>query len=619
MNATGSSATVTRTSPCCHAAGWLAGVAAWLTTTLALHAQDFRVEPYLQNPAADAITIRWLSETADPGSLTIAGRGFTSSPTLASTLGYQAAEPLADRHAGLPWIHSVRVTGLAADTAHAYAVTQGATTRAGTVRTPPLATAGSGSGVRLFVYADSETEPESAAKRTDWNASLAPGSTRPAWIPTRSTTVNGVPVAVDQYLVTERTGYAQNLALMQARAAEAHAAGRATLAAIAGDLVESGGEQRDWDEFWRHNAGSLAPDPAAGGFAGTTAIVPALGNHENYGGPGALGGYSASAAAAAAAKYRTYFEVPDNAAAHADHNGRYHRVDFGPVTLLTIDSSNTGVDGTGTDTNFFLATADNPQIPDALPGSAQHQWLEGELAAAQAAGRITFVQFHHAPYSSGVHGRPAGTDATLEDTQSGQPLRALTPLLARYGVKAVFSGHDEMYERSVVDGIHFYDVGIGGDGLRGFDVGADGFTRGFLAQADAPEVWAGDVLVSGGKHYGHLEIDVVRNAGGMWDVSITPAYAFPVLSATNAGEILAWERRTYDDVVTFTAVPEPAGWCLTVAAVAAAAIRRRIRPAAACDPGLFSPRPAGRNEKVFHGRQPPNPAAARRHDARRVD
>jgi hypothetical protein len=552
-------------------------VAAALPTPIAL-AQGFRVEPYLQHPTGDAITIRWLSDTADPGSLSIDGRTFTSSPTLATTLDYQVAEPTADRSAGLPWIHSVRVTGLAADAAHAYAVTQAGTTRSGGFRTPVPATAApAGSGVRLFVYADSETEPESASKRTDWNASLAPGSTRPAWIPSRTITINGVPTTVDQYLTTERTGYTQNLAIMQARAAEAHAAGRATLAAIAGDLVESGGEQRDWDEFWRHNAGSLASDPGAGGFAGSTAIVPALGNHENYGGPGTLGGYSGPAAAAAAAKYRTYFEVPDNAASHADHTGRYHRVDFGPVTLITIDSSNTGTDGTATDTNFFLTTADNPQIPDALPGSEQYQWLTGQLADSQAAGRITFVQMHHAPYSSGVHGRPAGSDAVTEDTQSGQPLRALTPLFALYDVKAVFSGHDEMYEHAIVDGVHFYDVGIGGDGLRGFDFGSDGSTREFLAQADAPEVWAGDVLVSGGKHYGHLEIDVVRSASGTWDVSITPAYAFPVLSETNAGEIVAWERRTYDDVVTFTVVPEPTGLVLTAAGLIACGLVGRRR------------------------------------------
>ena len=90
------------------------------------------------------------------------------------------------------------------------------------------------------------------------------------------------------------------------------------------------------------------------------------------------------------------------------------------------------------------------------------------------------------------------------------------------------------------------------------------------------------MLISGGKHYGHLEIDVVMNAAGIWDVSITPAYAFPILSPTNAGEIMGWERRTYSDVVTFSAVPEPATAFLAAAAIGAflaatQATRRRFR------------------------------------------
>jgi hypothetical protein len=555
---------------------------AWLVATgfTVAVAQDFRVEPYLQNPASDSFTIRWLSETADPGTVTVGGQLYTSTPVVATTLGYQPDESAVGQHAGVPWLHSIRVTGLAANSAHAYSVTQGASTKAGVIQTPVAQGShptSPGQGVRLFVYGDSETEPESATKRTDWNASLVGGSARPAWIPTRNTVVNGVPVLVDQYLATERVGYQQNLAIMQARADQAMASGRATLAAVAGDLVESGGEQRDWDEFWRHNAGPLATGGFNNAFAASTPIVPALGNHENYGGPGSLGGYSATAATAAAEKYRTYFDVPGNGATTAGHNGRYHRVDFGPVTLITIDSSNTGTDGTADDTNFFLSSAANPQIPDALSGSAQYQWLEQQLAAARDAGQITFVQFHHAAYSSGVHGRPAGTDPMLQATQSGRPMRALTPLLAQYGVKAVFSGHDEMYEHSIVDGIHFYDVGIGGDGLRGADFGADGYTRRFLAHADAPEVWAGDVLVSGGKHYGHLEIDVVSGASGGWDVSITPAYAFPLLSATTAGEIVGWERRTYDDAVTFSVVPEPGFRPVALVGLAALGVRHRRR------------------------------------------
>ncbi len=193
---------------------------------------------------------------------------------------------------------------------------------------------------------------------------------------------------------------------------------------------------------------------ALGTFAADATVVSAFGNHENSGGPGALGGYSPAAAQAAAAKYRTYFDVPDNGHTNvevapgifADHTGRYHRVSFGPVTLLTIDSSNGGVDNTASDTNFHLAKSAHPQISDYMPGSRQYQWLETQLAAAQSAGQIVFVQYHHAAYSSGIHGRPAGNDTVAEDTQSGQPLRVITPLLTEYGVKAVFSGHDEMYE-----------------------------------------------------------------------------------------------------------------------------------------------------------------------------
>jgi hypothetical protein len=529
---------------------------AGLVTWLPAWGQDFRVKPYLQNPTGDGVTIRWLSESSDSGTVSIDGRVLTSSPVQASTLDYQADEPLSDRFTGLPWLHSVRVPNLSAARSYAYSVTQGATTRGGSVVTPvsSAATAGltAGSGVRLFVYSDTETQPESRTTQVAWAEPV--GANRPAW-------VNG------RYLATETEGYTQNLSIVAYRAAEAQALGRATMIALPGDLVESGGEQRDWDEFWRHSAGSV------GTVASSTAIVPGLGNHDNFGGPGSLGGYSSTAAAAAAEKYLTYFEVPDNGASYADHTGRYHRVDFGPVTMLTLDSSNGGTQGTATDTNFFLDNNAHPQIPDYMPGSQQYQWLESQLQSANSAGQIVFVQYHHAAYSVGPHGYPAGS-GTGFDTQSGQPLRILTPLLETYGVSAVFSGHDEMYEHSVVNGIHFYDVGASGDGLRGPQTDLTNIYQEFLAHSDAPEVWDSDVLVSGGKHYGHLEIDVVLAESGLWNVTITPAYAFPLLSPTNPGEILSWERRTYDDVVTFVAVPEPSPVLLLIAAVASMAFAR---------------------------------------------
>ncbi len=77
------------------------------------------------------------------------------------------------------------------------------------------------------------------------------------------------------------------------------------------------------------------------------------------------------------------------------------------------------------------------------------------------------------------------------------------------------------------------------------------------------------MLLSDGKYYGHLEIAVIYNSRGLWDVTITPADAFPLLSAEEPGVILSWERRTYDDVVTFTAVPEPSAIVLALVAIAA--------------------------------------------------
>ena len=87
-----------------------------------LAATPFRVRPYLQNPAPDAMTVRWLSEAAAPGTLTCDGRTFTSTPVLTRDLDYQMAEPAGMQHASPPFLHSVRVTGLEPATSYPYAV-----------------------------------------------------------------------------------------------------------------------------------------------------------------------------------------------------------------------------------------------------------------------------------------------------------------------------------------------------------------------------------------------------------------------------------------------------------------------------------------------------------------
>jgi hypothetical protein len=56
-----------------------------------------------------------------------------------------------------------------------------------------------------------------------------------------------------------------------------------------------------------------------------------------------------------------------------------------------------------------------------------------------------------------------------------------------------------------------------------------------------------------------VEVDVERNtAGPGFTVSIRPVHLFPVFDPAQPGTIATWERREYDDLVTFdAAIKEP--------------------------------------------------------------
>lgn len=479
------------------------------------------VKPYLQNPAPDAMTVIWFTETNTAGTLTVSlpdgGTQVTmSTPERRSELQYHPGEAETNR-ANSPWMHRVRVTGLETGKSYPYTVTQGSETFAGQIRTVPSES----STVRFMVYADSETEPESTGARVSWTLPGNPGSKR-------------------QYLVDQTTGYSENLKVIESR--------NPAFIGIAGDIVESGGEQRDWDEFWRHNAGSIND------IASSTPILAAPGNHEVYGGPGPFGGYDDEGSIRAQGKFSTYWESPSNGT--SAHDDRYYRIDYGPITYISLDVTNGQPDRTGGDTNWMVG--DGPGYPDFNPGSVQYRWLETQLAEAEKRSRFTFVQLHHVPYSTGPHGFPPGT-GTGFDNQSGQPVRILTPLFAQYGVDAVFAGHDETYQHSVVDGIHFFDLGMGGDGLRGPGSGLDSSNpsiqtnpyQKFTAHLNAPEVWNGPQLVSGGKHYGHMEVNVsFDETTGTWKAQLDPVHVFPLMDPD--GNVTGWERRIYDDTTILT-------------------------------------------------------------------
>jgi predicted MPP superfamily phosphohydrolase len=105
----------------------------------------------------------------------------------------------------------------------------------------------------------------------------------------------------------------------------------------------------------------------------------------------------------------------------------------------------------------------------------QLDWLEKELAASGSDWKIAF--FHHPLYSSGdTH----GSDATLREQ--------LEPLFLKYGVDAVFSGHEHFYERlKPQKGIEYFITGSSAKLRKGnitrTDMTAKGFDSGYSFMA----------------------------------------------------------------------------------------------------------------------------------------
>jgi hypothetical protein len=554
---------------------------------------DLRVLPYLQNPSATSMTVTWFSHDDEPGTLTVNGPGlrgqrtYRTDPEPQPVLAYTEAER-AEVVEGLPqgsWLlpdgavkHVVQVEDLRPDSRYRYTVRQGRDRASAFLTTAP--TADRWRTVRFVAMSDHETEPRGRVTRREW----APGTTaalpRPgteadgAWAQAFGTTtlLDG---QVLRYPLTEDEGYAANLDVVESRDPD--------LLVFPGDLVQGGGYQPGWDEWFRRLAGS------EGDLLSGTPVLPAFGNWESFG--AINGGYGTpedrSPVVRSRAKYHAYFDAPANGT--PEHTDAYYRIDYGPLTVLTLDANNgepdddtenhaadpaTGTEyrGPGTDTqNNFTAdeyeAAGGTDLVDLSPGAAQWVWAEQQLADARAAGQVVVVQWHHSAYSSGEHGLPMYHEDT--SGQGGTPMRRYHPLMEQHGVAAVLSGHSELFERSFVDedgdgtGVHYYDVGVAGDGLRGerrtepsLSAPYLGYNpyRAWTADRDEPEVWVeqdgAPVLVEGGKHYGHLEVELRRTRTGA-TMTLTPVHVFPRLSYSEDGGYVVdgTERRTYDDVV----------------------------------------------------------------------
>ena len=492
-------------------------------------ANSFRVTPYLQHVAPDAMSILWLAQEAGQGSLSWweadTGKKLGSAkttPRLAEELSYDPKQTNYPSHFltfTLPYQHRYRITGLKPDTRYGYAVELGGGVRYTNVfRTAPS----EWRPVRFTCFADSETEPESTGAKVVWEDPADDKSKR-------------------RYFIDQTTGFASNIVSVKAF--------KPDFMIYAGDLAEMGSKQVDWDEFWRHNAGPIN-DPA-----GSIPILAAPGNHEYH-------NYWSEFGETGMKKYLSYFEFePNGTAVAADQQQRFHRLDYGPVTILFIDPNNGPNAPVEKDTNVYLDES-TCRAPDFNPGSIQYKWMEEQLADAQKQSAFTFVVCHQCPYSIGYHGRKMNEKGTEQygEELSGTATRILTDMFIRYGVDGWLCGHDELYEHSVVKGeevlpdgkkvphsIHVYDTGFAGDGLRGRQrTEKPNPHEVFRAHVDAPEVWKDGLLVSGGKHYGHMEIVVAPNKDGVWEATLTPAYVF--VTQDKAGKPCGFERRVYDDV-----------------------------------------------------------------------
>ncbi|MBD2772372.1 metallophosphoesterase [Iningainema sp. BLCCT55] len=561
---------------------------------------EFRINPYLQQPSTDGMYFTWFTEQNVAGKLTITGPGlsnpltFTTQPLFEPVLTYTSAEKN-QNISGLTqgsWLkgdnnykHTIDVRGLQPGTTYYYTVTQGSSVFHSTFKTAP--SKDNWSHIRFIAMSDSETEPLGRVTYREWQpGALAEGSlVRPTlsgsqWANVFGTSGAGISQTL-RYAMTETEGYKRNLTIVNSRTPD--------FLLMPGDLVQGGGYQPGWDEFFRHNAGEF--DSGLSRYP----ILSALGNWENF---GALnGGYGTDTDGRFGPKfgrdkYHVYVDAPDNGT--PEHQDNYYRVDYGPITIITLDSSNGEPDdrrsnyggegqppqvsgrdytleGTDTQENYTreqYEAAGGTDLADFNPGSIQWNWAQAQLQDARTKGQIIFVQFHHTPYSDGEHGLPMNHQDS--SGQGGTPMRQYHTLFEKYKVAAVLVGHSEMFERSFVDengdgiGVHYYEVGVSGDGLRGERREGAGFDAPLLnynpfsqwtADQNEGELWQEvdgvPQLVSGGKHYGHLEVNIERldNENGVYaKITLTPVHSFPILDGNY--NLLNTERRVYEDELT---------------------------------------------------------------------
>jgi hypothetical protein len=151
-------------------------------------------------------------------------------------------------------------------------------------------------------------------------------------------------------------------------------------------------------------------------FLKNNVLWPVPGNHEYY----------AANRNSRGIPYYSIFTLPKNAEVGGLSSGveAYYSFNYANVHVIALDSD--GIE----DNQYRLYDTISPQV----------NWLKRDLAANRQP--WTIVMFHHPPHTKNSHDSDAEEELRLLKEN-------LTPILERYKVDMVLSGHSHIYERSV--------------------------------------------------------------------------------------------------------------------------------------------------------------------------
>lgn len=163
-----------------------------------------------------------------------------------------------------------------------------------------------------------------------------------------------------------------------------------------GDLVDVGQDYKEWNGWF--NAGD--------GVINNIPVLPVVGNHETY---------TPERTYSMPVMYTDQLKVPQNGPEGL--KGQVYSFDYGNVHFSVLDSQ------AGEEREF---------APDML--DLQKAWLDNDLKTTDKLWKIVLI---HRPL---YHNRAVDSDGDLRE--------AFIPLIDKYKVDAVFSGHDHVYNRT---------------------------------------------------------------------------------------------------------------------------------------------------------------------------